>query len=84
MVAHAAAGLAGAVGVELPVAVLAGAVVIDNSSAFRMDPDVLPVVPEINAGRSRSPTMRYVRPRRERCKLDAGQSRLRNSKQASP
>ncbi|MGQ0676192.1 MAG: aspartate-semialdehyde dehydrogenase [Rhodospirillales bacterium] len=33
-----------------PVAVRAGAVVIDNSSAFRMDPDVPLVIPEINAG----------------------------------
>ena len=31
-----------------PIAVEAGAVVIDNSSAFRMDPDVPLVVPEIN------------------------------------
>ncbi len=34
-----------------PLAVKAGAVVIDNSSAFRMDPDVPLVIPEINAGR---------------------------------
>ena len=33
-----------------PAAVAAGAVVIDNSSAFRMAPDVPLVVPEINAG----------------------------------
>jgi aspartate-semialdehyde dehydrogenase len=32
-----------------PIAVGAGAVVIDNSSAFRMDPEVPLVVPEINA-----------------------------------
>ncbi len=32
-----------------PAAVKAGAVVIDNSSAFRMDPDVPLVVPEVNA-----------------------------------
>src|ERR1700688_2610407 len=32
-----------------PIAVRAGAVVIDNSSAFRMDPAVPLVVPEINA-----------------------------------
>jgi aspartate-semialdehyde dehydrogenase len=32
-----------------PVAVAAGAVVIDNSSSFRMDPQVPLVVPEINA-----------------------------------
>jgi len=36
-----------------PVAVKAGAVVIDNSSAFRMDPDVPLVIPEINARRIR-------------------------------
>lgn len=34
-----------------PIAVKAGAVVVDNSSAFRMDPDVPLVVPEINANR---------------------------------
>jgi aspartate-semialdehyde dehydrogenase len=33
-----------------PIAVRAGAVVVDNSSAFRMDPEVPLVVPEINAG----------------------------------
>ena len=33
-----------------PVAAEAGAVVIDNSSAFRMDPAVPLVVPEVNAG----------------------------------
>ena len=36
-----------------PAAVKAGAVVVDNSSAFRMDPNVPLVVPEINAGRIR-------------------------------
>jgi aspartate-semialdehyde dehydrogenase len=36
-----------------PLAVKAGAVVIDNSSAFRMDPGVPLVIPEINAGRIR-------------------------------
>ncbi|MFY1634719.1 aspartate-semialdehyde dehydrogenase [Solwaraspora sp. WMMB335] len=36
-----------------PVAVAAGAVVVDNSSAFRMDRDVPLVVPEINAGQVR-------------------------------
>ena len=36
-----------------PAAVKAGAVVIDNSSAFRMDPDVPLVIPEINAQRIR-------------------------------
>jgi aspartate-semialdehyde dehydrogenase len=34
-----------------PIAVKAGAVVIDNSSAFRMDPSVPLVIPEINANR---------------------------------
>ncbi len=33
-----------------PVAARAGAVVVDNSSAFRMDPAVPLVIPEINAG----------------------------------
>lgn len=32
-----------------PLAATAGAIVIDNSSAFRMDPDVPLVVPEVNA-----------------------------------
>ncbi len=32
------------------IAVRAGAVVVDNSSAFRMDPEVPLVVPEVNAG----------------------------------
>jgi len=36
-----------------PVAVKAGAVVVDNSSAFRMDPEVPLVIPEINARRIR-------------------------------
>jgi aspartate-semialdehyde dehydrogenase len=36
-----------------PIAVAAGAVVIDNSSAFRMAPNVPLVIPEINAGRIR-------------------------------
>jgi aspartate-semialdehyde dehydrogenase len=34
-----------------PVAVQKGALVVDNSAAFRMDPDVPLVVPEINAAR---------------------------------
>jgi aspartate-semialdehyde dehydrogenase len=34
-----------------PAAVQAGAVVVDNSSAFRMDPSVPLVIPEINANR---------------------------------
>ncbi len=33
-----------------PVAAARGAVVVDNSGAFRMDPDVPLVVPEVNAG----------------------------------
>lgn len=36
-----------------PIAVKAGAVVVDNSSAFRMDPNVPLVIPEINANRVR-------------------------------
>src|ERR1700761_346884 len=36
-----------------PVAVKSGAVVVDNSSAFRMDPNVPLVIPEINATRIR-------------------------------
>ncbi len=36
-----------------PIAVRAGAVVVDNSSAFRMDPNVPLVIPEINARRIR-------------------------------
>src|SRR5258708_15653013 len=36
-----------------PIAVKAGAVVVDNSSAFRMDPNVPLVLPEINANRIR-------------------------------
>jgi aspartate-semialdehyde dehydrogenase len=36
-----------------PVAVKAGAVVIDNTSAFRMDPEVPLVVPEVNAESAR-------------------------------
>ncbi len=36
-----------------PIAVRAGAVVVDNSSAFRMDPNVPLVIPEINAHRIR-------------------------------
>ena len=36
-----------------PLAVEAGAVVVDNSSAFRMDPNVPLVIPEINANRIR-------------------------------
>ena len=36
-----------------PLAVKSGAVVVDNSSAFRMDPNVPLVIPEINARRIR-------------------------------
>src|SRR5258706_11253585 len=32
-----------------PMAVQAGAVVVDNTSAFRMEPDIPLVVPEVNA-----------------------------------
>jgi aspartate-semialdehyde dehydrogenase len=35
---------------HVPRAAAAGAMVVDNSSAFRMDPDVPLVIPEINAG----------------------------------
>ncbi|HYY12476.1 MAG TPA: aspartate-semialdehyde dehydrogenase, partial [Kineosporiaceae bacterium] len=37
-----------------PVAVSRGAVVVDNSGAFRMDPDVPLVVPEVNPEQARS------------------------------
>src|SRR3984893_17672956 len=37
----------------VPAAVKQGAIVVDNSSAFRMDPDVPLVIPEINARRIR-------------------------------
>src|SRR6266851_8210694 len=37
-----------------PIAVKAGAIVIDKSSAFRMDPDVPLVVPEINGAAARA------------------------------
>jgi hypothetical protein len=37
-----------------PIAVAKGAVVVDNSGAFRMDPDVPLVVPEVNAGETRN------------------------------
>ena len=37
-----------------PIAVKAGAIVIDKSSAFRMDPDVPLVVPEINGATARA------------------------------
>ncbi len=38
-----------------PSAAAAGAIVIDNSSAFRMDPEVPLVVPEINAAAAKNP-----------------------------
>jgi aspartate-semialdehyde dehydrogenase len=37
-----------------PIAAAAGAVVVDNSGAFRMDPDVPLVVPEVNPGQVRN------------------------------
>ena len=37
-----------------PIAAARGAVAVDNSGAFRMDPDVPLVVPEVNAERARS------------------------------
>jgi aspartate-semialdehyde dehydrogenase len=37
-----------------PAAAAAGAIVVDNSSAFRMDPDVPLVIPEINAADART------------------------------
>ncbi|MFO0609744.1 MAG: aspartate-semialdehyde dehydrogenase [Polyangiales bacterium] len=38
-----------------PVAAAAGCLVVDNSSAFRMDPEVPLVVPEVNGGRIANP-----------------------------
>ena len=38
-----------------PIAAKAGAIVIDNSSAWRMDPDVPLVVPEVNGERAQNP-----------------------------
>jgi aspartate-semialdehyde dehydrogenase len=38
-----------------PIAAEAGALVIDNSSGWRMDPDVPLVVPEVNGGRAQNP-----------------------------
>lgn len=38
-----------------PIAAQAGAVVIDNSSGWRMDPDVPLVVPEVNGSRAQDP-----------------------------
>jgi aspartate-semialdehyde dehydrogenase len=43
-----------------PVAVARGAVVIDNSGSFRMDPDVPLVVPEVNAYQTRNRPMGII------------------------
>ena len=43
-----------------PVAVAHGAVVIDNSNAFRMDTDVPLIVPEVNGGALRDATPRII------------------------
>ena len=43
-----------------PLAAAAGAVVIDNSSAFRMDPAVPLVVPEINPQAAKNPPRRII------------------------
>ncbi len=45
-----------------PLAVKAGVVVIDNSSAFRMDPEVDIIVPEVNKERVRHDRMLYANP----------------------
>jgi len=45
-----------------PHAVRHGAVVIDNSSAFRMDPEVPLVVPEVNPGALKSPVTLVANP----------------------
>jgi len=42
-----------------PIAAAAGCLVIDNSSAFRMDPEVPLIVPEINGGEARN-TPRHI------------------------
>ena len=71
-----------------PIAVKAGAVVVDNSSAFRMDPNVPLVIPEVNARRIRitrasSPTPIARRsPRWCRCGRSIG--RTASSGQSSP
>ena len=44
-----------------PIAAARGAVVVDNSGAFRMDPDVPLVVPEVNAACCAHPTARHHR-----------------------
>lgn len=43
-----------------PVAAAAGAIAVDNSAAFRMDPDTPLVVPEINPNRAQSPPKRII------------------------
>jgi aspartate-semialdehyde dehydrogenase len=53
-----------------PSAAAAGAVVIDNSSAFRMDPEVPLVVPEIN------PEAAAVRPQRDHRQPELHHDRL--------
>ncbi len=47
-----------------PVAAARGAVVVDNSGAFRMDPDVPLVVPEVNADQVGEPARRGSSPTR--------------------
>ncbi len=44
-----------------PVAAAKGAVVVDNSGAFRMDPDVPLVVPEVNRARGPDAAARHHR-----------------------
>src|ERR1700716_4423785 len=44
-----------------PIAAARGAVAVDNSGAFRMDPDVPLVVPEVNAGHAASSRTRTAR-----------------------
>lgn len=43
-----------------PIAAAAGAIVIDNSSGWRMDPDVPLVVPEVNGQRAIDPPKRII------------------------
>ena len=45
-----------------PIAAAKGAVVVDNSGAFRMDPDVPLVVPEVNPGAGAQPARRASSP----------------------
>ena len=47
--ASCSAGGAGVEGIFCPESALKGCVVIDNSSAWRLDPDVPLIVPEVNA-----------------------------------